>query len=96
MPKPLRSYHRTVLQAFYEAHKGNPDYVYTFRHIGEMVSDQGVAVSDVRRFTRVLKRRGYVEYHQAFSMDDNLVSGSGHQITAEGILYLQALESKSE
>lgn len=89
MPAPLKNHHLIVLRAMYDLNKQN-HYLWSFSRIAEACKD-GVLKSDVRRIVRFLKRRGYVEYSQAFSEDDYQVCGSGHIITIAGIQYLQEL-----
>ena len=91
MPAPLKKHHLIVLRALYDLNNQNR-YLWTFSRIGEACKD-GVLKSDIRRIVRFLKRRGYVEYSQAFSEDNALVCGSGHIITIAGIQYIQELPS---
>lgn len=91
MPRPLNRRALLVLQAMQRLHQHNSDYLYTFKRIGNEVGPD-VLKSDIRKTVRFLKRRGYVQYSQAFSEDDYFAAGSGHMITAEGILYLNNLE----
>ena len=89
MAPPLKKHHLVVLRAMYELNQTN-HYLWTFSSIAEACKGE-VLKSDIRRIVRFLKRRGYVEYSQAFSEDDYQVCGSGHIITHQGISYLQEL-----
>ena len=87
MAPPLKKHHLVVLRAMYELNQTN-HYLWTFSSIAETCKGE-VLKSDIRRIVRFLKRRGYVEYSQAFSEDDHQVCGSGHIITHQGITYIQ-------
>lgn len=89
--KPLTANeHQLLLQAFPIDYGFN---VYSYVHIGNHTT---LAKHMLRRVTRALARKGYVQYSMAFNEKDGLTCGSGYRTTSLGREYLKGLENSGK
>lgn len=92
--KPLSQLERTLLiDVFKDDEFGEERKALTYAHINKMTS---VPAYGLRRTTRALARKGYIEHVPAFSMDDCMVVGSGYCLTKLGFDTLSEMRVKEE
>ena len=67
---------------------------YGFCSFKSIAAQSGVASCDIRRVTRLLKRKGFTEFASGLWNDDGEPRGSGYSITAAGRLVCSLMEAR--